>query len=239
MKKKNEIRNMKALIIASLLLLIGYAGFSQEKGFRIGIEGGPNLVSLRGNEIIDEIHSSRISYAFGLAFQYNFSKLLSIRSGIYFEEKGSALEGPFFDLNGNLISAEGFANRFQYLTLPIMARFSFGKKLRYFINTGPFLGFLRESEAVYTTAISEVQQIINSSPGWQQRDGTELLNELDYGISLGAGAEYPLTKNLIISLEVRHNYGLFNISNLPVINDKELNTNSTNMLLGISYLLDK
>lgn len=61
----------------------------QSSKVSIGIEAGPNCSFLRGNEVLDEYNQTKTAYSSGLKVQYNFSKTLSLKTGIGFEQKGS------------------------------------------------------------------------------------------------------------------------------------------------------
>jgi hypothetical protein len=50
-------------------------------------------------------------------------------------------------------------------------------------------------------------------------------------LSGGAGVEIPL-KRYVLSFEIRDNFGLSNISKLPVANDGSIKTNALNLLIA-------
>jgi hypothetical protein len=56
-------------------------------------------------------------------------------------------------------------------------------------------------------------------------------NKADLGLSGGAGVEIPL-KRYVLSFEIRDNFGLSNISKLPVANDGSIKTNALNLLIA-------
>jgi len=77
--------------------------------------------------------------------------------------------------------------------------------------------------------------IIEGLEKYLEKDNTDNFERLDFGIATGLGVNFPIRNNIFMSLEVRNNLGLSNISSLPVGNDGKIKTNSTNLLIGIAY----
>ena len=95
------------------------------------------------------------STAFGLSYQYNFPKIISIRAELNMERKGDEM----YLTNTNTINAEGAPeqitnygyDKFNYLTLPVMARLSFGKRVQFFTDLGFYVGTLFNAERYTST----------------------------------------------------------------------------------------
>jgi len=209
-----------AIIFCSIL------SFGQVNKFDFGIEGGPSLASLRGNDFIKDFNDPTIGFSCGLTFQYNFQKLISIRTNIAFERKGSKSKIRATAIAGNPVGEITTHSNFDYLTLPILARLTFGNKVKFFVNVGPYLGYLIKQTYV-TDAINEFPK--------SKTDNTSNFKRIDLGLTTGLGAGLPLNDKLLITLEIRNNLGLYNISSLPVANDGTIKTNSTNLMFGIAY----
>lgn len=111
-----------------------------------------------------------------------------------------------------------------------MARYSLGQGKNFFVNAGPYLGILLKHEQVYD-AVNQLPEA--------KVDGTDDVQRIDYGFSVGLGGQVNLQDNLKLSLELRNNLGLYNVTKTPeVIIGGDAITNSTNILLGLSYLLN-
>jgi long-subunit fatty acid transport protein len=65
------------------------------------------------------------------------------------------------------------------------------------------------------------------------------LKEQEWGVSLGLGIAFPITKRLNLGLELRNDAGLQNISDLTINNNGKIKTNETSALFSISYILIK
>ena len=116
-------------------------------------------------------------------------------------------------------------SNFDYLTLPILFRVHGGKKLRYFFNAGPFVGLLLQQTFVVKSELNPTTVEDNTA------------NDLpfDFGISSGFGLSLPIQPTFALSLELRNNLGLANVSAAPIRNGGSIKTNSTNLLIGFSF----
>lgn len=215
---------LKPLLIGLLLLLVGTA-YGQTSKFEVGIEAGPSIMTLRGNAYIDSLNKATTRPSGGLSLQYNFSKNLSLRTNIAFERKGSEATGQELDANGDSIGVENAQVNYDYLTMPVLARATFGKKVKYFANAGPYFGYLLKQNMVIKS---------DNHPTRTEGD-TSLSKRYDIGVSTGLGISVPFLSNISLSFEVRNNLGLINTSAVEVYDDGTIKTNSTNFLIGISY----
>jgi len=216
---------MKSYPFVIFLILSSKISFGQLNKFEIGISTGPSLISMRGNEIIDEFHKSTIGFSAGSSFQYHFTRVVTLRSDVTFERKGSILRYNLTDMNGNSLGENTTRSRFDYFNFHVMAQANFGQKVSFFMNAGPYCGYLLQQ-----TEVTEGDYV-----GHSATNNSSLFKHLDFGITTGLGLAFPVKSNFALSLEVRNNLGIYNVSSLPVINDGTIKTNSTNLLLGISY----
>lgn len=216
------------LILITLIILTVKSSIGQKISiWECGIETGPSLASLRGNEIIDKHHKAKIGFAGGLFIQYNFKKMFSLHLGLAYENKGSKIKGQGFDSVGNPIVINNGRTIAQYLIMPILIRASFGKKRMLFINAGPYFAYLIKNQA--KTDNSQLSSL----------DYTKNFKKFDLGISFGCGATIPVTNQLNLLVEARDNLGLSNTSAVPVYNNGDIKNNSLSLLLGINYKIGR
>lgn len=216
-------------ILTVLLSILTLSVFGQINMFDIGVEGGFSVTSLRGNEIIDMHHKSRIVYSGGVFGQFNFKKVISIRTGAYFESKGSSIESTMTDQTGQPIGTIKIKQNFDFITIPLLVRATFGKKLlNYFVNVGAYYGcLLKQTESIEGSQDHPDMTV----------DRTHNYKRNEVGISTGLGLSYTFKFPLAISFEVRNNLGLTNTSKLPVYNGGTIKTNNLNFLFGVCYKL--
>ena len=200
--------------------------FGQYSKINLGVEGGPSAVLLWGNDALNESFSLRQSFSAGVSFQYNFNRIFALRTNVAFERKGNSTTVLARDEQGNFLGEFSLLNNLDYLTIPLLARASFGNKVKFFVNGGPFIGFLLKQTYVH--------EAFNEFPE-AKYDGTDTYNSKDFGATFGLGFTINLTKSILLSLEGRNNLGLYNISKLSVIGDGKVLTNSAQLLFGVSY----
>jgi hypothetical protein len=208
---------MKTICFFYLFVVMINTAGAQESKFLAGIEGGPSNTFLRGNEILKKWHQPDTRFTAGVFFQFNFRKFFSVRTGALYQDKGSVIKGPFPDGKSETIGT----SHFQYLSIPLLLRATFGKKIIYFVNAGPSLECL----------LSAWNQI-EMAPA--HRENLPDFNTVDFGLTGGIGIGVPLCHSILISLEARNNLGLTNISQLPAGDGGSIKTNSAALLIGIS-----
>lgn len=222
------MNNIKTLYFGLVLIIVGLSTYGQSSKFDIGVEGGPSLIFLRGDDLNEKLYKPNIGYSGGLFFQYNFKKIVSLRTNISYERKGAVLNAQLVEPEANIIGEVTSQTNFDYLTLPLLVRGTFGRKVHFFLNTGPYFGFLTKQTFIIKDTKNPTKKIDNTS---------FLDKRFDIGITTGIGLSIPIKTNFLISFETRNNLGLYNTSAFPIAKDLPVKTNSTNFLLGFAYKL--
>jgi hypothetical protein len=206
--------------------IISLAVTAQKKHNQIGFEAGFNYSSLRGNDFINEYHDPRFGYACGVIVELNFKDNVSLRSGIGYELKGSLVTLPVTDENGLPDGNMYFKENFDYLNVPLYMRVGFGRDANFFINLGPYIGYLLK-ETEYVEAKGEYPK--------RTTDLTPMFKKTELGFSAGFGYKYPIKQKFSVLFELRDNLGLSYINKGGGENDNGIKTNSINLLVGISF----
>jgi hypothetical protein len=68
-------------------------------------------------------------------------------------------------------------------------------------------------------------------------DQTDNFKSLDFGLTFGFGKTFKLKNNNEISVEIRENLGLSDISAVPVVANGSIKTNSLNLICNYSFNL--
>ncbi len=201
---------------------------AQNKIMTVGLEAGGNLSNQYGNSILNEVSKAKFGASGGVALQFNFSDKLALRTGAMFERKGSRDDYEINIPNGGqtITDRVQIAYNFDYVTIPLLFRVTFGKTVKVFANAGPYLGILINQET-----ITEAGLLIKNN----RVDNARFFESTDFGMTGGLGAGLPIGKNSMLSLEVRHSQGLANISVLPVFGGGLIANTSTSALLGLSF----
>lgn len=213
----------KALL--SLLIIIPFLSFSQEKQkISVGVVISPSLTNIRGTNFLPKYYEKTLGYLIGASFNYTINNTISLQTDLSFERKGAVLNVEGTNSQG-AYEGQGFKahSNFDYLTIPLLARATFGSKVKFFINAGPFVGFL----------ISQKETTKASGFPTSKIDYTSLYQCLDAGITAGVGLSVPMNERFSVSLEGRNNLGLVDINKYS----GSVMTNSTNFLIGVVYHL--
>jgi hypothetical protein len=219
--------NLKSLFFAFFLFTVAETMYGQTNTFDIGIESSPSLIFLRGNPEINNIQKPTIGFSGGIFAQFNFNRFLSLRTNIAYERKGTTYNFTIIDDNGEFFDKLIINSNFDYMTFPILLRGTFGKKVQFFANVGPYFGLLMKQTSVGKGDVVS----------FTTRSFTSSYKRIDTGLSTGIGFSIPIKTKFAISFEVRNNLGLNNVSALPILNNGTIKTNSTNFLLGLTYKL--
>jgi hypothetical protein len=212
----------KALFIFVLICATAAKSFAQMPRHEIGIEAGPSYTNMFGTDFL-KLESGRVGFLTGLTYQYNFPKFFSIRTGFAIEQKGAYNTLDYTDTSGNVYGSGSYVRNINYFSLPVLMRFSFGKKAKFFVNAGGYMGFIFDSNVrlVDPNGIVTVQ-------GFD-------LNRFEVGATLGIGGMFTILKRLNLSLEVRDNLGLYNLGKGGNLGSGDAMTNSLYGLVGVSY----
>ena len=217
------MKKLTVLIFALLSFFINES-FGQNSKYEIGAEGGAGLTSLRGDS--NASFDAALGFTGGISFQYNISKFFSFRTNISYEKKGARDKITYVDINGSEIGESYMHVNYSYIVLPLLARVSFGKDIKFIVNGGPYLGYLTKSTSVYD-AIAEVPEVTNDNTGNTER--------FDFGLTAGTGVLFPVKERVLISLEIRDNLGLSNTYDGENKADFSLKNNSLSLLAGVAY----
>lgn len=218
---------MKNLFLIGAFLVVASLSFAQQNRITFGVEGGITEANLSSNNTYyKDLYNSRTGYAAGLALQYNFPKVLSLRTGIMYEYAGTSFPDSASTV-ANPQSTIDWLETTDYLTVPLLLRATFGDKINFFVNAGPYWSLLLKRKQVLQTAASYSSI---SYPG-QEIDLTDNTEKTDFGISAGIGASAVFNERIVISLEARDNLGMMDIAPQAY----ELKTRTILILAGVAF----
>jgi len=217
---------MKYVFLIAALLISTFS-FAQQNRITLGVEGGITVANLSSDDIyFKDIYESRTGYAAGIAFQYNFPKVISLRTGLMYELTGTSFDVTFTDNSGNITGQTKLKDNLDYLVVPLLLKVTLGDKINFFANAGPYWAALLQrtevlKDAIVTSTGKEINEI----------DLTDDTEKTDFGFSAGVGAAAVFNERIVISLEARSNMGLSNIA--P--SGSEVNTRTILILAGVAF----
>lgn len=128
---------------------------------------------------------SLFEYSGGAFGNYYLSEQWSLKLKAIYERKGYA-EGLYENRETDVA--------FNMISVPVTANFYFGNNNNWYINLGPYIGFMIAAKATSFNV-----------------DVTRLFNSTDFGIAGGIGYKLPIRENLDVFAEIDNQTGLSDI----------------------------
>ena len=251
----------KVLPILTLLALL-QTGQSFAQAPWNGVHGGlsiPDLSGGNGNQLSSN-YTSRLAGNFGVQAEWPVYHRFSLQVELNFAGQGGQRNGiqpitnvppelQSFVPTGSYLYAD-FKNKavLNYLELPILAKFSWGRTLIFYANGGPYVGYLlhAEEKTKGTSTIYGDQKgdpiTIQGQPLPPQdftanTDITSSIKRFNAGVTGGIGLALPLDARNKLFFDARFEYGFIDIQKSSV--DGSNNTGNVLLSLGWSYRLGR
>lgn len=200
--------------------------YCQDSKMALGLEFSPVIVSLSETIPDENLFDPRLSYSAGLSLEYFVARQISLKTGLAYERKGAKGPGLFTDENGEPLNTK---SNYDYLILPLLGSWSANGKIAFYVNAGPYLGFLISQKSTYEAVGNQPEMKIDESE-WSKK--------IDAGVSMGLGANIPLGDKLALDLGLKGSIGLINTSKRAfLINDVSIKTNSFGLQIGVKRKL--
>lgn len=180
----------KLLWLASISIFGILNGYSQDKGdIELGVGAGINLSNVSSYDGQNNT-SYLTALNAGVSGEYYFSDRWGIKAKLIYENKGWA-DGFISIENTNSFESDF---KLTYITLPIMANWHFGSKRNWYLNFGPYAGFLLDAED------SELKI-----------DLKDAFKSTDFGLALGIGYKFVISDRTKLYIEYDGQSGLIDI----------------------------
>jgi hypothetical protein len=152
-------------------------------------------------------------------FDYNY---LSLTTGINYEQKGSRYTSNLTDDYGRSLGEQTLTSRLDYLSIPILAKYTKRKQeVSFYITAGPrfdiFLGYAKDKGNLV----------------WGNEDKYK---DVVFGLSIGFGLARTIYASREVLVEFIYNYDpmwLYNFKNARLINEFQIKNESFNISIGI------
>ena len=178
------------LIISFLILLFPILAFSQRKYYEpeyyLGVTGGVTGSMIYFDPKVSQTYL--LGNTGGLIFRYIGAKNRGLQVEANYLQRGWQEKGDLY------------ARQLNYLEVPFMTHFNFGKKARFHFNLGLQGSFLL-GEKVLQNNTENSNDIQHNLP---------VQKKIDYGFCGGPGLTFNI-KGQVIQLDVRASYGVNNI----------------------------
>ncbi|MDX1686323.1 MAG: porin family protein [Saprospiraceae bacterium] len=171
------------------------------------------------------------NYSLGVYANYDFGQGFSIQPELLFKQKGFVIREDFpvnifeFEIP---VGVEA-RTRIKYLELPVMARYSFGEKIKGYIEGGPALGY-----AVDADIKERAHLLVDINIGEQDIDlQNDLYNRWEASGIVGAGMSIPAGQ-VTFDLGVRYQHSITDLLDDPII-DIRLRNYGVSFGAGVKY----
>ncbi|RTY94993.1 porin family protein [Flavobacterium sp. GT3R68] len=224
---------MNKLIVSISFLLLSLLCYSQNPNIKFGVQAGLNYSNFRGYNIpasASYSESPAFAYLGGINLEYLIKQKWSLKAELNYERKTQKADNRIeITDNDGFTTVHEFTTKkkYDYLVVPIMLKYSFTEKNSYYLNGGPFIGYLIKSKITSEFNSTEFNT--------DDRDTTDNNKKMDFGVSVGLGKSFTLNQKSTFYIEIRENMGLSNTSKVDVWNGGSVKTNSLNLIAGYSF----
>jgi opacity protein-like surface antigen len=178
-----------------VLMAISHFALAQKtSAVEFGINIGSNQSFINQEQSYNG-KSSGALYGLNIGFsaEYYFSDKWGIKGKLIYDQKGWG-DGSILVGDNSGIEFGNF--RLNYLTIPVMANWHFAPKRNWYLNFGPYAGFLLKAK------IAGTDFNVSNDP----------FSSTDFGGALGLGIKIPLSNNVKLFFEVEGEHGFTNIN---------------------------
>jgi hypothetical protein len=211
-------------------ILIGFS-FSPDYSSRTlkNNDGSPSsdlvIKSRNDNEV------AKFGFTTGLNVCFNFSQLVGLETGIQFSNKGYKTKSQdltYFPPNPSLPTKAKTNYAYQYIGIPLKAKFCFGKsKVRFVSSIGFMTNFLLNVKQTTNYEYS------NGKTEKKSQSSKSGFNKVDFSPMVSVGVDYKLTNKIHLLAEPTFRYGAVKTKDAPVTE----NLWSAGLNIGFYYAL--
>jgi hypothetical protein len=176
---------------SALFIALGFSAvaFAQTKGTtQFGINIGLNSSNVTAGNIPNS--DLRNGLNAGISLEHYFSESWSFKTRLLYDQKG--WDGGYLDTGSGRYETNYNLN---YITVPLLANWHFGRKKNWYLDFGPYVSFL--TSAKETEGKQDVKPYFTST---------------DAGLDLGIGVKFPVSQTTKFYIELNGEAGLSDIA---------------------------
>jgi outer membrane protein W len=177
------------LVILSGIYSVAFAQTKNTAEFGANIGYNSASVSLSGSGQNSDYTSG---FNLGVSAEYYFSNRWGIKGKLIYDQKGWG-NGYMDFYDGSSVDAVNF--HLNYLTIPIMANWHFGRMRNWYLDFGPYVGVLLNATESSNSGV----------------DIKSAFNTTDVGLAFGIGVKFPISKSVKLFIEGEGQGGFTNI----------------------------
>lgn len=197
----------------------------------IGLKGGADFNSITRSNAgrIDETYHGKKGLDYGIIVRYNVNDWFAIRANIEMLSRSHTMKR-----NLNFVNEIYTEYKNNYLTLPLMADFTFGgTKLRGHFMMGGFVSYWLSSNRSGNTIGMSVE-VVEFDEKMEFNQGH---NRLAAGLVGGPGLSYDVSDNIALELDAIFYYDLTSYMKINELSVDSRYNNTLSLTLGVIYKL--
>lgn len=192
---------------------IGY-NFSSDYNYRTLKNNNGSTSAGIAIESRNDDETARFGYTTGLNVCFGLSKQLALETGIQYSNKGYGTRNLYLAYTQPDPAAPvraKFVYAYQYIGIPVKAKFIVGKsKLRFIAGIGFTTSLLLNYKQTVT------YEYFNGSTEKKTQSSTSGFNKVDLSPMISAGVDYKLNNKMHLFAEPTFRYGLIRVKDAPV-----------------------
>lgn len=194
------------------------------------VEAGPDLSYVSGKYALVKLRK-KLGLIAGISCQFNFKNHWSLRGILSYEKQG--FRGPeTIGVEDSLTGASfGLVSPFinwNYLKMPVLIQYTLGKSIKYQFGIGPYFAYLLNHKDKIRG------ENIKTMVVYKERGD---ISTIDAGVTFNLGILYPIKPKFSCFINVRYDWGLYNILRPGTANSISIKNRSIGLLLGMQYSL--
>lgn len=217
---------MKNILIV-VLLLLSLNLFSQENGFELGVKAGGGISFLYSTDnSINIVQKISPVFSSGISFAFSKGEMFQLHTDLMYERKSITQNFSF----GNFSNPQTkIFNSVDYVSLSVLPGLKTKGKVKFLFFGGPSMDLVvnAQSAEIFKTGINKEKRII------YYNNNVEFKDRFALGLVLGTGIQTSISEKVNFRLTLRNNLTLFK----PNFNLTNFNT--TNLMVGVFYSLNK
>ncbi len=214
---RGNMRKIKLILFVMFLIVVTQPLQAQ---FSVGLLGDLSSSNISGSAPSGTEYSGRTGLGGGLILDYKITDEVTISLQPMFLPKGTTVS---YDLPSYKEEVDSVDAKFSYITIPLMMKVKASKVV--YVTGGFDIGFLQSATTTNINVDGE-------------KDISDSITSTDVSVNFGVGFTFEVS-SFNLFFEGRYSQGLFNASNFPEYNDKDISSDFKNtgmqLLFGALY----
>lgn len=210
-------------------MMIFFTSIAQKNKIAYGFQSGVNLNTAYGNESLKKYAGTTAGLHIEGHFKIDITAHFGLKAILGYDQNGWVYRSLTFTNDvGNDLGSGNLKEKLNYLNLPIIAEYTFGKKIKFYADAGIFAGYLLKY-----TIVRKIKEPVASTT----KTTSDFRKATNYGFTAGVGLQFPIASKIKLDFGLRNNLGLANIYKPVSTENGTIKTNSLSILAGVTCSL--